>query len=310
MITIKVLDNIEQKLPPPTFFQSQKWLELWSKHFSKNKLILEVNESNNTVGLAAFEINKDNKIIEFLGVSAILGNELVTDYGDIIYLQGKQNLVWENVLKHFHSFYPSYILNLNFVREDSPSLDHYKNSGATINRVDTSPYLILPDSWEKYLESLDRKNRHELRRKIRRLEKYGVIFESGAIDNNSIDELIRLMKFSEDKNKFLSANMQIFFKDIVKTFNNNEISIDFLKFENKNIAATLSFKYKKILYLYNSGFDPNYSSLSPGLLSKAFLIKKAIEQGYSEFDFLRGNERYKYDLGGRDRRLYNITLMV
>jgi CelD/BcsL family acetyltransferase involved in cellulose biosynthesis len=48
--------------------------------------------------------------------------------------------------------------------------------------------------------------------------------------------------------------------------------------------------------------------LSVGLLNKALCIREAIEEGRRAFDFLRGSERYKYDLGGTDRLLYRIAV--
>ena len=74
------------------------------------------------------------------------------------------------------------------------------------------------------------------------------------------------------------------------------------------IAAVIVFLFNNQMLLYNSGFDPQYQSISPGLILKSYMIKQAIEEGKSRFDFLRGGERYKYDLGGKERKLYKVTL--
>ncbi|MEE8347693.1 MAG: GNAT family N-acetyltransferase, partial [Dehalococcoidia bacterium] len=60
--------------------------------------------------------------------------------------------------------------------------------------------------------------------------------------------------------------------------------------------------------LYNSGYNPDYAYLSVGLLSKALALRKAIEEGRSRFDFLRGPEPYKYDLVARDVAVYRCTV--
>jgi CelD/BcsL family acetyltransferase involved in cellulose biosynthesis len=57
------------------------------------------------------------------------------------------------------------------------------------------------------------------------------------------------------------------------------------------------------LYMYNSGYDPAYSHYAVGLMSKAMLIQDAIESGRKAVDFMRGDESYKYDLGGKDRKV-------
>ena len=69
-------------------------------------------------------------------------------------------------------------------------------------------------------------------------------------------------------------------------------------------AIVMCFDYHDCVYLYNSGYDPAYSWLSVGLLLKAFCIKEAIALGKRRFDFLRGAEPYKYDLGGKDLPVY------
>jgi CelD/BcsL family acetyltransferase involved in cellulose biosynthesis len=60
--------------------------------------------------------------------------------------------------------------------------------------------------------------------------------------------------------------------------------------------------------MYNSGYDPQYASLSVGLLSKALCLRDAIESGRRCFDLLRGNEPYKYDLGAKDQTIYRCVI--
>ena len=61
------------------------------------------------------------------------------------------------------------------------------------------------------------------------------------------------------------------------------------------------------IHLYNSGYHPDHAALAPGLVLLGFCLKKACLDGVREFDFLRGTERYKYDLGGVDRPVYRLT---
>jgi CelD/BcsL family acetyltransferase involved in cellulose biosynthesis len=70
----------------------------------------------------------------------------------------------------------------------------------------------------------------------------------------------------------------------------------------------LCFDYNNDIYLYNSAYDPAYSSLSVSLLLKVFNIRDAVENGKKRFDFLSGDEPYKYDLGGHDVPLYRCLI--
>jgi len=288
-----------------SFFQQPEWLCIWNKHFGDQKeLILGIYEKEKLIGIAPLT-RHDNKIT-FLGTDPVLHKELVSDFGDIIAKNERETEVWETVLKNFQFS----IFNFQFIREDSPSFKMLQNLGGKIEAVDVAPFVDLPNSWEEYLASLNRHNRHELRRKIRKLEAekaFRVCYEGEPAD---IDEFFRLMALSnEQKRDFLSAKMRQFFSNIFTTFwPKKMLQLCFLKLNGVNIAAVVVFLYKDEFLLYNSGFDPDYAYLSPGLLLKAFLIKKAIEEGKKRFDFLRGGERYKYELGGKERKLYRITL--
>ncbi len=82
----------------------------------------------------------------------------------------------------------------------------------------------------------------------------------------------------------------------------------FLTLGGVRAAAVLCFCGSEESLLYNSGYDPSYAYLSVGLLSKALALRKAIEEGKTRFDFLRGAEPYKYDLGARDVPVYRVAV--
>ena len=231
---------------------------------------------------------------------------MVSDFGDIIAKTSYESVVWKEVLANLKV---DGVL-LNFIREESPSFEILRNMSENVEEADVSPYIDLPNSWDEYLASLDRHDRHELKRKIRKLESEGAFKVCHDGDPSDIDEFFRLMSLSNDqKRDFLSDKMRNFFRDIFQTFwSKKELYLCFMKLSGVNIAAALLFEFRGQLLLYNSGFDPKYARLSPGFLLKAFLIKNAIDEKKKRFDFLRGGERYKYDLGGKERKIYKILI--
>ncbi|PZC48400.1 MAG: Acetyltransferase involved in cellulose biosynthesis, CelD/BcsL family, partial [Chloroflexi bacterium] len=86
------------------------------------------------------------------------------------------------------------------------------------------------------------------------------------------------------------------------------LKLFFMEIDGQRVAAVWCFDMGNVRYLYNSGFNPAFGHLSVGLLLKAFCLKDAIETGMDYFDFLRGDERYKYDLGAQDVVLYNMVV--
>ncbi|MBI4991328.1 GNAT family N-acetyltransferase [Candidatus Gottesmanbacteria bacterium] len=315
-----------------SFFQTKEWLQLWVKHFSSKgrsasgrggeAIIFGVYDDGKLISIAPFEITENT--INFLGVNPVAGGELVSDFGDIIAKNGREKEVWEAILFQYSpGRSPSghlpgvaerllegeYRIELNFIRENSPSFKILQELGGKIEEIDVAPYMDLPNTWEEYLSILNRHDRHEIRRKMRKADKEGVIKVCDEINTQNINDFFRLMIASnENKRKFLSGEMKNFFSEVIEMLGHKQLlTLCFLRYENVNIASILLMYQKNEVLLYNSGFDPKYSFLSPGLILNAYAIRGAIEEGKDRFDFLRGGEKYKYDLGGVKRNLYKIS---
>jgi len=88
------------------------------------------------------------------------------------------------------------------------------------------------------------------------------------------------------------------------------LRLNMLELNGTPVAATICLDYHDIVYLYNSGYDPKFSWLSVGLISKAMCIQDSIRRGKKRFDFLKGGEQYKYHLGGHEIPLYACSLSL
>jgi len=179
-----------------------------------------------------------------------------------------------------------------------------------------APAVELPATWEAYLNLLSKKDRHELRRKLRRLDSAGGDVEvhvETAADAccDLLDPFFRLMRLSSHhKEEFLQRpGMEQFFRSMTAVMAaEGMVRFYCLTFDNVPVAAVMNFDVAGRLYMYNSGYDPEYAHYAVGLMSKALLVKDAIENGRTCVDFLRGDENYKYDLGGKDHEVYLVVL--
>ena len=88
----------------------------------------------------------------------------------------------------------------------------------------------------------------------------------------------------------------------------NRLRLFFLELEGRPVATSLCFDYDSSRLLYNSGYDPEFSYYSVGLLLDALCLREAIEQKLGYFDFLRGDEPYKAHLGGQQHVLYQMVV--
>ncbi len=103
--------------------------------------------------------------------------------------------------------------------------------------------------------------------------------------------------------------MAIFFREVAEGFlAAGRLRLAFLSTQGVDVASVFQFRTDGALLLYNSGYDPAHRAANPGLVLIARSIGQAVEEGCAEYDFLRGTERYKYDLGGVDRVVYRLTV--
>lgn len=294
-------------------FVSPTWLRVWWQEFGAGRelLLLSVRRQGELVGVAP--LMRDGDRICFAGDTEIC------DYMDLVAAADDAEAVLSAVLRSLGEE-PWRDLVLWAVPEGSPTLNALKAAAPAlglrvdIEREDVCPHLDLPATWDNYLAGLGKKDRHELRRKLRKLSQGGEVrleaIAHPADVEAALDDFLRLYRQSRaDKAAFMTEEMERFFRVIVAALAAEaHVELLFLTLSGVRVAAVLCFCDRDECLLYNSGYDPDYAYLSVGLLSKALALRKAIEEGKRRFDFLRGPEPYKYDLGATDRPVYRCTV--
>ncbi len=136
------------------------------------------------------------------------------------------------------------------------------------------------------------------------------MLESPAEVEAALDDFLWMHRESRsDKAAFMTEQMESFFRRLVLNLAAESlIEMIFLKLGGKRTACVLCFRGEGETLLYNSGYDPAYAPFSVGLLSKALALQRAIGAGQKRFDFLRGHERYKYELGAKDLNVYKVEI--
>lgn len=74
-----------------------------------------------------------------------------------------------------------------------------------------------------------------------------------------------------------------------------------LEIDGVAAGAYYGLHHGKRTYAYVGGFDPAFAYESPGTILMGHAIEEALREGAREFDFLRGQEAYKYEWGAVDR---------
>ncbi len=177
-----------------------------------------------------------------------------------------------------------------------------------------APYIPLPGDFETYLAGIKKKQRHEIRRKMRRAANYHepvtwrIITEEEELDE-AIEACCELMSQDPDKQAFLTQTMRSQMHALLHAaFRAGWLQLAFLEVGGKKAAGYLNFDYDNRIWVYNSGAHPDFLHLSPGWVLLGHLLQWANENGRREFDFMRGDETYKYRFGATDRFVHRLRV--
>jgi CelD/BcsL family acetyltransferase involved in cellulose biosynthesis len=191
--------------------------------------------------------------------------------------------------------------------------------GWTLNveREDVCPVLTLPSGtdFDGFLGTLGKKDRHEIRRKLRRAEAVGdVAFTDSTDPAADLEAFIDLHQrrwgelglFPDTPGGQAS---RVFFRRLFEINGaGGALRLAFLTVGGKRIAAGVHFLTAGGYLYYNAGVDPDARDLSPGVLMVAAYVQRAIAEGLPRVDFLRGDEPYKYEWGAVDEPIQRILV--
>lgn len=306
-------------------FSTWEWQSVWWNVYHPGSLwvITCRDENGRLIAIAPWFIENHSALGR---VVRSIGCVEVTDYLDIIVDKDYTEPVLNCLAAYLHNHRDVFdVMDLCNLPEDSPGYTLFPdilrshNFEVTTKQQEVCPVIELPDTWDAYLESLDKKQRHEIRRKLRRAESepgemdWYIVDESHAIEDE-IDRFLGLMSASQqEKAGFLDDTQNVtFFRKLIPVVHRNRwLQLSFLRINGVAAATYLNFVYNRHVLVYNSGLKPGeYGHLSPGIVLLAYNIRYAIENGYEVFDFLRGNEIYKYRMGGKDTRVYMLKAQL
>jgi CelD/BcsL family acetyltransferase involved in cellulose biosynthesis len=310
-------EKLEQLSAEDNIFMTHHWQHAWWRELGDPGMdlhLLAFRHQGRLVGLASTY----REMVGGFPVVRFGGGMEVTDYTGFLVEPGYQDAVGRAFLEHCLQS-PGLVLDLHFLRADGATLAALTQAARDMDRrynienEEVSPRIRLPADFETYLGSLGKKDRHELRRKRRRLEEAGgwTVHESTAASVEAdLDVFFHLHAAStRAKADFLTPNVQRFFRHISHhLLEEGWLSLRLLIHQERPVAAVLGFVYGNRLLLYNSGYEPGLLSLSPGLVLMSEEVRLGIEAGLEELDFLRGDEKYKYDLGATDVELMHLTV--
>ena len=286
-------------------FVTPPWLKSWWNNFAGDNeaLLIVISAEGSPVGIAPLMMKS--------GTARFMGSIDLCDTGDFIIAPGGQDLFFIGLLS-FLELEGIHRLVLEPVRPDSQVCRKFvpiaraNKWHVSLDPQGASLEMDLPASWEQYLQVLDRKQRHEVRRKLRRLDEAGVLGQRSVRKVSetvpAMDMFVQLFRQSrKDKKAFMTSQRESFFRTLATELAHEKmLNLLCLTLDNTPAAAVFCIENGKTLHLYNNGFNPHFRGSSIGVVSKLLTIRSSIESGRLVYDFLNGTERYKYHLGGTE----------
>lgn len=299
-----------------TPFQQLAYQRAWWQHLRPTNATLHtiaLRDDNGTLnGLACF----------FLLDEVLYFNGCVeeTDYLDVICPADQAPTLWQAVFDRLcNRDFPEWkafdlcnVPEASITRTLFPDLAPWSGLDFHEEIHEVCPVIQLPTTFEAYLETMDSKQRREVQRKLRRADAANahLVFVGRDDDLNAAVErfLELLQKSTYSKRDWLNDGRRALFHETARAaLDNDMLQLVFIEVEGIKAAALFNFDYNGRIWVYNSGLDPaSFGSLSLGVVMTAKVIKKAITDGRTAFDFLRGSEAYKYRFGAKDTTVYRL----
>jgi CelD/BcsL family acetyltransferase involved in cellulose biosynthesis len=298
-----------------TPFSSFTFIKTWAEQYEDlAPLRLYIaSTSDGIIGLAPLQ--DENGILKFVGG---LDYQSGADYCDFIL----HPALHEEAMAIFTTIFNNNPFQLNELPNDSLGKTYLETHGiGKVVEGTVVSSMQLPLTWEEYLSNLDPTVRKDLLYYLRRAEK-DLAPRFSAADPNNADDVLKKMNllfqlhqeewqsrgeigcFSADSR---GARFREFHSALALGFaKENHLHLAYLENDSSPISVQYNFTDDKTFYHYLGGTNIRLMKFSPGKILLGRILQDIIYRGLHTYDFLRGNEGYKFKYGAKSASNFNI----
>ena len=296
-------------------FLTWEWLHTWWRHLGDGRrlFIVTMRDATKLTAIAPLMISRASlsmRSLEFLGTGSV-----GSDYLDFIVDRSQEPVAVEALVDFLAE--AGFSLRLPSVREDaiaaSSLTDRLCDRGWSFRKVamQVCPFINLSrHTWDSYLDSLGSSHRYNFRRRLRNLEKtYSVRFEETDSLQHVIDLHLRRWNRRGGSDGFHEERLLAFHRQFSALAREQGwLHLRLLTLDDHVAGAFYGLRYGDKYAFYQSGFDEAFQKQSVGLVTIGLTICEAIEEGAAEYDFLHGDESYKFRWSSEVRPLFRMEL--
>ncbi len=309
-----------------SFFLTWEWLYAWWTHLAGDRrlFLLVARQGGRLVAIAPLSLRARRvagvlplRSVEFLGA-----DRLSSDYLDVIVRRG-----WEaDAIPALARYLADARLALELA-----SVRRAGCAAAALSRALTQrrwrmweiPTAVCPfidlsgHTWESYLGTLESKPRNDFLRLLKNLtKKFSVRLEPASSEPQRREFMAHLVRLHNLRWQNLGGSDALHTADLVAfhdevsrvTLERGWLRLFVLWLDGQPVASLYGFRYGRTFYFVQTGFDPAYGRHAVGLITVGLTIKSAIAEGAEEYDFLRGDEAYKFRWAREVRHLATLEV--
>ncbi|MHB2147862.1 GNAT family N-acetyltransferase [Calditrichota bacterium LG25] len=312
--------QLVEEVKPDSIFLTFEWLHTWWQIYKERFVrpqpaIITVRNIETKELIAILPLFSHLKIHgrkKGLKTLQLMGAEIESsDYLDLICVPDKKVVILKKIFgepRVVDFFLHFDVLLFENIHDDSSLLLEKEELANILNtnvyhyRIKVCPFLPLPQSAEQLMSSLSKNFRSNLKRARNKLERAGFrieLVEHFSQIERAIENLFALhdqrFKAKQAASKFNFERRGPFHQQIARIFlKNNWLQLYQIWDKDKVIGSLYCYKFNDSMMYMQGGFDPAYTQYGLGnqIILKA--IEDAIAMGLKKFDFMRGNEPYKY----------------
>jgi CelD/BcsL family acetyltransferase involved in cellulose biosynthesis len=305
-----------------TAFQSYEWNRAWWRHFGEpnHRLrlhVLVLEQAGRTIAIAPLLI----ETVRLAGLIPLrrlgmLGRE-ISDYADVLVLPGCEAIACAAIGRHITSGTRCDVVSLLEIPDHSPLRKMLGNAFAgqgwstSAQMRDQCPRTRLLGTWGETVASFSDSHRKRLAYLDRKLKKNFTVEFRRVQPQQDVEPAMREFVTMHQRRwadagepgAFATESAARFHLEVAREFNARSwLVLVFMELNGRTVAANYAFKTARTLQFYLSGVGDYEEArrFAPGILLHAHCMQEMIAAGVEVYDFLRGTERYKYELGARD----------
>jgi CelD/BcsL family acetyltransferase involved in cellulose biosynthesis len=307
-------------------FLSWEWMSTWFEHFGEGRtaFLIKAYRNDKVIGLLPMIWSND----AFLGITkkklSLMGDSAGgADHLELICDPADYDEAFTAILRFLHERGDCDLIRFDSLSSESRSIDLLRKMGSSsgngLSRFSMAmdgvcPQIDLSSGWETVLKN--GKRAANFKRRLKKLEKRAdfefrtVIAESEA--GTAFERFLKLhqKRWEQSGGSELTGHPRLveFQRDLVVRMAKAGLArFDELWLDGECRSSVYGLDDGRTFYYYNSGYDLDYADLSVGLVLIGLSIKSAVERGNKLYDFLRGDETYKFDWANQSVEIVNVT---